>query len=191
MLSWALLGQPASWIAGLPLIGALAGSSWRLAMCVPLAASAVALAVLATRPADAPDAARGRIWSLLGRERAVARWAVGELLAYAAWGGTLTFAGALMIESYRSSPGLVGLLLAAAAAAYFPGNLLARRRAGESPRRLLALLGCGLAVALAVFGAVRPALWFSVALFALIVLLVGGRTLSGSHCVCVVPLRLR
>jgi MFS transporter, DHA1 family, inner membrane transport protein len=180
VLSWALLGQPASWIVGLPVIGALAGFSWRLAMCVPLAASAVALAVLATRPPDPPDAARGAIWSLLGRDSAVASWAIGELLAYAAWGGTLTFAGALMIESYGSSPGLVGLLLAAAAAAYFPGNLLARRRAGESPRRLLALLGSGLAVALAVFGAVRPSLWFSVALFAVIVLLVGARTLSGS-----------
>jgi predicted MFS family arabinose efflux permease len=180
VLSWALLGQPASWIAGMPIIGALAGSSWRLAMCVPLAASAIALAVLATRSADPPDAARGGILSLLGRDSAVAGWAVGELLAYAAWGGTLTFAGALMIESYGPSPGLVGLLLAAAAAAYFPGNLLARRRAGESPRQLLALLGSGLALTLAVFGAVRPGLWFSVALFALIVLLAGGRTLSGS-----------
>ena len=85
-----------------------------------------------------------------------------------------------MIESYRSSPALVGLLIAAGAAAYFPGNLLARRRAGESPRRLLALLGSGLAIVLAVFGAVRPGLWFSAAMFGLIVLLVGGRTLSGS-----------
>jgi predicted MFS family arabinose efflux permease len=85
-----------------------------------------------------------------------------------------------MIESYRPSPSLVGLLLAAAAVAYFPGNFLARRHAARSPRQLLALLGCGLAVALAVFGAVRPALWFSVGLFALIVLLAGGRTLSGS-----------
>src|SRR5215211_3561717 len=30
VLSLVLLGQPASWIAGMPLIGALAGSSWRL-----------------------------------------------------------------------------------------------------------------------------------------------------------------
>jgi MFS transporter, DHA1 family, inner membrane transport protein len=180
VLSWALLGQPASWIVGMPLIGALAGSSWRLAMCVPLAASAIALVALAGRPADEPDARGGGIWSVLTRNRAVAGWATGELLAYAAWGGTLTFAGALMIESYRPSPSLAGLLLAAAAAAYFPGNFLARRHAGESPRQLLALLGSGLAVALAVFGAVRPALWFSAGLFALIVLLAGGRTLSGS-----------
>jgi predicted MFS family arabinose efflux permease len=180
VLSWALLGQPASWVVGMPLIGALAGSSWRLAMGVPLAASAIALLALASRPADAPDDTRAGIWSVLSGDRAVAGWATGELLAYSAWGGTLTFAGALMIESYGPSPSLVGLLLAAAAAAYFPGNLLARRRAGESPRQLLALLGGGLAVWLAVFGAVRPGLWFSGALFALAALLAGGRTLAGS-----------
>ena len=180
VLSCALLGPPASWIVGMPLIGALADSSWRLAMGVPIAASAIALFVLVTRRADAPDAARGRIWSVLTRDRAVAGWALGELLAYSAWGGTLTFAGALMIESYEPSPGLLGLLLAAAAVAYFPGNLLARQRASESPRRLLALLGSALAASLTIFGVVRPGLWFSVSLFALIVLLAGGRTLAGS-----------
>jgi predicted MFS family arabinose efflux permease len=44
----------------------------------------------------------------------------------------------------------------------------------------LALLGGGLAVMLAIFGAVRPGLWFSAVMFGLIVLLTGGRTLSGS-----------
>ncbi len=180
VLSWALLGQPASWIVGMPLIGVLAGSSWRLAMGVPLAASAIALAALAGRPADPPDAAHRGIWTLLGRDHAIAGWAVGELLAYAAWSGTLTFVGALMIESYGVSAGFVGVLLAVSAVAYFPGNLLARRRAAHSPRRLLALLGGGLAVSVAVFGAVRPGLWFSVALFALIILLGGARTLAGS-----------
>ena len=180
VLSRALLGPPASWIVGMPLIGMLASSSWRLAMGVPLAASAIALAVLAGRPADPPDAAHGGIRSLLGRDHAVAGWAVGELLAYAAWGGTLTFVGALMIESYGASTGLVGSLLAVSAVAYFPGNLLARRRAAQSARQLLALLGCGLAVSVAVLGAIRPGLGFSVALFALIVLLGGARTLAGS-----------
>jgi predicted MFS family arabinose efflux permease len=180
VLGWVLLGQPAAWVAGMPVIGALANSSWRLAMCVPLAASAIALALLASRPSDAPEAPRGRMRSLLGRDSAVTGWAMGELLAYAAWGGTVTFAAALMIESYGSSPALVGLLLAAGATAYFPGNLLARRRVDDSARQLLALLGGGLAVVLALFGAVRPGLWFSAAIFGLIVLLAGGRTLSGS-----------
>jgi MFS transporter, DHA1 family, inner membrane transport protein len=180
VLGTALLGQPASWIAGMPLIGLLSGVSWRLAMCMPLAAGAVALLALATRPADAPSGERTGIRSLLGRDRVVAGWAAGELLAYSAWGGTLTFAGALMIESYDASPGLVGVLLAITAAAYFPGNMLARRRVAESSRRLLARHGAALAVALAVFGIVRPGLWFSVALFALTVLLAAGRTLAGS-----------
>ena len=148
-------------------IGALAGSSWRLAMCVPLAASAVALAVLADPPARRPgrrarrDAGR---CSAATAPSPAGRWASCSPTPPGA--GRSRSPAALMIESYGSSPALVGLLLAAAAAAYFPGNLLARRRAGQSPRRLLALLGSGLAVALAVFGAVRPGLWFSVALFA-------------------------
>lgn len=180
VLSWALLGQPASWIAGMPLIGLLAESSWRLAMCVPAAAAAVALAALCTRPADAPEAATSGIRAMVAGGRALAGWAVGELLAYAAWSGTLTFAGALMIESYGSSPGLIGALLAGAAIGYFPGNLLARRRSDESPRRLAASLGGCLALTLLVFGLVRPGLGFSVALFALGVMLAGARTLAGS-----------
>ena len=180
VLSIALLGQPASWVVGMPLIGVLATSSWRLAMCLPSVAGALALLLLAARPRDRPGAVDGEIRALLSRDRAVAGWALGEMLAYAGWGGTLTFAGALMIESYRSSPGLVAQLLGLAAVAYFPGSMLARRRAGDSPRQLLAALGCGLAVALAAFGLLRPGLAFSVALFALIVMLAGGRTLAGS-----------
>ena len=30
--------------------------------------------------------------------RAVAGWAMGELFAWSAWGGTLTFAGALIVD---------------------------------------------------------------------------------------------
>jgi len=180
VLGWVLLGQPAAWIAGVPVIGALASSSWRLTMCVPLAATVVAVAVLASRPSGAPEARRDRMRSMLGRDRAITGWVVGELLAYAGWGGTITFAAALMIESYRSSPALVGLLIAAGAVTYLPGNLLARRRTDDSPRQLLALLGGGLAIVLVLFGAVRPGLWFSAAMFGLIVLLIGGRTLSGT-----------
>jgi predicted MFS family arabinose efflux permease len=179
VLGLVLLGQPAAWIAGMPAIGALASSSWRLAMCAPVAASAIALAALAGRPPDAP-APRGRMRQLLRRDSAVVGWAMGELLAYAAWGGTITFAAALMIQSYGASPALVGLLIAAGAAAYFPGNLLARRRTDDCARELLALLGGSLTVPLALFGAIRPGLWFSASMFGVIVLLVGGRTLSGS-----------
>jgi predicted MFS family arabinose efflux permease len=149
-------------------------------MCLPVVFSAIAVAVVATREGDGPEAKRGGIWSALRSNRAVAAWAMGELLAWSAWGGTLTFAGALIVESYEPSPPLVGLLLAGAAAAYFPGNLFARRRASESPQTVLVVHGVALAAVVSVFGCLRPSLWFSVAMFALIVAVAGGRTLAGS-----------
>jgi predicted MFS family arabinose efflux permease len=180
-LSVTLLGQPAAWVVGMPLVGVLAGSSWRLAMCMPLIASAIALAIVLRREADRPQrGSRVGVRSLLKGDRAIAGWAAGELLAYAGWGGTLTFAGALMIESYGSSPGLVGALLGIAAIAYFPGNLLARRWARRDPARSSALLASGLAAGLVVFGVARPGLAFSLGLFALLVVLAGGRALCGT-----------
>lgn len=180
VLSWALLGPPGSWIVGMPLVGVIGNSSWRLALAFPLVASVVALAAVAARPADPPDAAPGGIWALLGRDRAVAGWAAGELFANAGWNGALTFAGALLLESYGASTALVGAALAAAAAAYIPGALLARRRAAQRPRVALAVLGGGMAVLVAAFGAVRPGLWPSVVLLATIVLLGSARTFAGS-----------
>ncbi|MGZ6641847.1 MAG: MFS transporter [Solirubrobacteraceae bacterium] len=180
-LSWALLGQPAAWIAGMPLVGALASGGWRLALLFPVAASACALLALTARRRDDPDAGSDAIRVLVRHHRGVAGWATGELLAYAAWGATLTFAGALLVESYGLSAGVAGGLLGAAAAAYFPGNLLTRRHLRDgSARRLLVGLGAALAVSLFVFGAVRPGPGFSTAVFALAVMLAGGRTLAGS-----------
>ena len=68
----------------------------------------------------------------------LARWLASELLANAAWAGTLVFAGALFSESYGTSAGMTGCLLAVAACAYVAGNLACRRfvaaRAAPSPR---------------------------------------------------------
>lgn len=180
VLSVTLLGQPAAWVVGMPLVGALAESSWRLSMCMPLLASLIALAIVLGRGRDGPEcSSRAGIGPLLG-DRGVAGWALGELLCYAGWGGTLTFAGALMIESYGASAGLVGSLLGIAAIAYFPGNLLARRLASAAPAGSSALLASCLAAMLVVFGLVRPGLAFSLALFALLVMLAGGRALCGT-----------
>jgi predicted MFS family arabinose efflux permease len=180
VLAWTLLGQPAAWVAAMPLVGALSDASWRLALVVPVAAGVVALVALARRPADAPEPARTGVRALLRGDPAVAGWAAGELLAFSAWGGTLTFAGALLVESYGISVGVVGILLAAAAIAYFPGSMLARRRAQAAPRPLLVALGGALAALVAVFGAARLGLGFSVVLFAVLVALAGARTLAGS-----------
>ncbi|MGE5636776.1 MAG: MFS transporter [Nocardioidaceae bacterium] len=181
VLSWALVGQPAAWVAGMPAIGAIAEVDWRLTwLAVPFAASVLALgAVRRRRPATSASGLSAS-WRPVWRDPAVAGWAIGELFAFAAWGGTLVFSGALFLESYEITPGTVGLLLAAGAAAYFPGNFLARRWVARAARPLLVGLALLLAAGVAAFGAVRPGLAFSGVLFAALVCLAGGRTMAGS-----------
>ena len=70
-------------------------------------------------------------------DRTLARWLASELLANAAWAGTLVYAGALFAESYGTSTKLTGCLLAVAAGAYVAGNLACRRLVGREPRRVL------------------------------------------------------
>ena len=58
VLSWALIGQPAAWIVGMPLIGALGERSWRLAwLALPLVAAGVAIALVVRRHSDVPGPA--------------------------------------------------------------------------------------------------------------------------------------
>ena len=180
VLAWTLLGQPAAWVAGMPIVGAVEAVDWRLCwVVVPLASAVVAvLAVRARRPD--PPATAAVAWRSLLRRGPVAGWAVGELLAFAGWGGTLVYAGALFVESHGLSPRDTGVLLGIAALAYFPGTLLARRHVETSPRALLIGLGVAAAVTVAVFGLVRPAAWFSWLVFAASVGLAGGRAIAGS-----------
>jgi predicted MFS family arabinose efflux permease len=180
LVSWALVGQPAAWVAGMPVAGAVAEIDWRLAwIAVPFAASVVTIAAARWRaPRGLPLAASHahRLW----RVPAIAGWATGELLAYAGWGGTLVYAGALFRESYGMSAGTVGLLLGAGAAAYFPGSFLARRFADRAPRRVLIALGLALAAGVAAFGTIRPGVPFTAAAFTVLVFLAAGRALAGS-----------
>jgi predicted MFS family arabinose efflux permease len=110
----------------------------------------------------------------------VARWSVGELLAFSAWAGSLVFMGALFIESYGLSIAATGLALGLGALVYVPGNLLFRRWVDEHGRLLLIVLALAAAVTIAVIGAVRPSAWFTLALFSVLCFLAGGRTLAGS-----------
>ena len=186
VLSWALLGQPAAWVAGMPLIGAISQFGWRYAwVAVPLAASLVALPAVALGPgrfARVPRAAGAAptqttpVW----RRPPVARWAIGELMAQSGWGATLVYAGALFIQSYGLSTGEAGLLLGAAALGYFPGTLLARRHAERHARTLLIVLGLAAAAGTALLGLVRPSPAASLVLFAVCMAAIGGRTIAGS-----------
>jgi MFS transporter, DHA1 family, inner membrane transport protein len=180
-VAWAVLGQPASWVAGMPLIGLCAGLGWRYAwLGVPLAAGLAGLAAVGAGPREQRTGVPAPSAHSLRWDAKLAGWAVGELLSFAAWAGTIVYAGALLVESYDAAPGTVGLLLGAAAIAAFPGNVLARRWLTSSPRVLLALLGLGAAVVTAVFGSVRPGLGASTAAFTMLVLLACTRTAAGS-----------
>ena len=138
VLSWALIGQPGAWIVGMPLIGLLGGISWRLGWLVlPLVAAIAAAVLVARRPASpAAGADRAPIRQVLG-DGTLATWLAAEVAANGAWAGTLVYAGALFVESYRISTGETGLLLAVAAGAYVVGNLSARRLVRVEARGLL------------------------------------------------------
>ncbi len=180
MLSVALIGQPGAWILGMPLIGLLAESSWRLALAVPFGASAIAAAVLTRAPSSAPRASKpGGLLAAIRRPR-IGSWALGELFAFSAWGGTLVYAGALFVEAYGASLTGAGIVLGLGAAGYMPGNMLAGRFANAHASALLIVLGLAAAAAVAVFASVRVGLWPCAALFAFLCFLAGGRTLAGS-----------
>src|SRR5919108_821529 len=182
VLSWALLGQPAAWVAGMPLVGIVAEFDWRLAWLVlPLASSALALVALRLRRSagETPEPDDRPLPSPWG-EPGVVGWVIGELFAFAAWAGTLVYAGALFFESYGLSLGTTGLILGVGACAYFPGTLLARRFVESHARVLLVALGLVAAVGIALFGTVRPAAWVSAAIFSFLVFVVGGRTIAAT-----------
>jgi predicted MFS family arabinose efflux permease len=186
VLSWALLGQPAAWVAGMPLIGVISQLDWRYAwLAVPLAASLVALSAVALRPGGAARPAGAGKAAQVGMEPVwrrppVARWAVGELMAYSGWGATLVYAGALFIQSYGLSTAQAGVLLGAAALGYFPGTLLARRHVERHARTLLIVLGLTAAAGTALLGLVRPSPAASLVLFAACMAAIGGRAIAGS-----------
>jgi predicted MFS family arabinose efflux permease len=181
VLSWALIGQPVAWVVGQPLAGAIGSVSWRLVwIAVPLVTALVGLAATracARRPG--PDGRRDAPGGL-GRGRDVVGWAGSELAASAAWAGTLVYAGALLGESYDVGPGTVGLVLGAGAAAYLPGNFLARRWSTHDGGRALVAFPVAGAVGSAAFGAVRPSLVVSAVLFAALAVVGGGRTYTGA-----------
>jgi len=180
VLALALLGPPLAWIVGMPLVGLVGEASWRLAwLIVPIAMAAVAGALVLRRPATPPAPARAGLRSVLTHP-GVARWSTGELLAFSGWAGALVYVGALLVQSYDLSVTATGLALGFGALVYVPGNLLFRRWVDAHGRLLLVALALAAAVTVAVLGAVRPSVWFSVAVFSLLSFIAGGRTLAGS-----------
>ncbi len=180
-LSWALIGQPAAWIVGMPLLGAAGGQSWRYTWLVLPLSAALLAAVAVVRHGRSSKASKAapRLSAALGAPE-VRRWLAAELLVNTAWAGTLVYAGVLFVESYRVSSALTGAVLAVGAAAYVSGNLAFRRLLGREPVRLLVRLSAVLAAATALFGTFRPSLTGSLVLFSVAAFAAGGRTLVSS-----------
>jgi len=179
-LAIALLGPPLAWIVGMPLVGVLGEVSWRLAwLVVPVSMAVVAVVLLARRPATPTARARAGLRLVLSQP-GVVRWSTGELLAFSGWAGILVYMGALLVESYDLSVAATGLALGFGALVYVPGNLLFRRWVDSYSRRLLVVLALSAAIAVGLIGAVRPSVWFTLALFCSLSFIAGGRTLAGS-----------
>jgi predicted MFS family arabinose efflux permease len=194
VLSWALVGQPAAWIVGMPLIGLVGERSWRYGwLALPLAASGLAAILVAWRGRRPPVRTPPRRTSTRAAisDRGLACWLVSELLANAAWAGTLVYAGALLAESYGTSSTTTGCLLAVAAFAYVAGNLTCRRLVRRESRQILVLLATFLALADGLFGAVRLDAVTSTALLSIAAFGAGGRTLISNAFALATPPEMR
>jgi predicted MFS family arabinose efflux permease len=183
VLSWVLVGQPAAWIVGMPLVGFVGASNWRWAWVVfPLVAAVVAgIAVTAIRCTGdaAPDTPAASLRVVLA-DRTVVRWLASELLANAAWVGSLVYSGALLVEADGTSATVTGLLLALVAIAYIVGTLAMRRLSRLDPHDALRALALALAVVEALVWTARLDVAATTGMLALSAMLAGGRTLVAS-----------
>jgi predicted MFS family arabinose efflux permease len=177
----ALAGPPAAWIVGMPLIGAVSEMHWRLAFLVlPLPAAVLALAAFLARPTDEPVDRPDATFTLLLREPGVLAWASGEVLANAAWAGTLVFSGALFIDHHGASAKVTGFLLSLVAVAYLAGNQFAGRRTGANLRRALVRADLGAGVGVLLLWTVAPTIALTAVLFCAAATAAAARTLWGT-----------
>jgi MFS transporter, DHA1 family, inner membrane transport protein len=180
VLAWAIAGMPAAWIAGMPVVGAVASIDWRAAwLAVPALISMTTFVLVRLRPADDPSRPAGDSTGAWRRPD-VARFAAAELLANAAWASVLTYAGALLLESYEISPAVVALGLGTAAVAMVPGTFTARRHAARATPALLSALTALQGGAVVVLGAVRPAVALTLAVLAVMAFVNGWRSMLAS-----------
>jgi predicted MFS family arabinose efflux permease len=174
-LAWTIAGMPTAWVLGMPLVGVAASVDWRVAwLALPAASGLVALALVRRVPPDPPTAARrgAAVW----RRPEVARFTAGELFANAAWAGLLTYAGALLIESYAAARGTVSVGLGLAAAAMVPGTIVGRRSLARATPAVLAGLTLVQGGLVATLGAVRPGAALSLAVLTVMAFVNGWRS---------------
>jgi MFS transporter, DHA1 family, inner membrane transport protein len=178
-LAWTIAGMPVAWVLGMPLAGVAASVDWRVAwLALPATSGLIALLLLQRVAPDRPTVRRcgAGAW----RRPEVARFTAGELLAMAAWAGVLTYAGALLIESYGAARGTVSAGLGLAAAAMVPGTFVGRRGVARATPAGLAALTIAQAALLAALGVLRPAAGLSLAILTVMAFLNGWRSVMAS-----------
>jgi predicted MFS family arabinose efflux permease len=176
--------QSIAWIAGNPLIGALAESSWRLAYAVPATIAALALAAGLTAPRvrpTAPDEDARAGLSAVFRDRSARRWTLAELVAYSAWTAELTYAGAFYIESYGTSEATVGVLLAVGSVVFLVGSLNTERLLARLPRRpTIAAAALAMGTMLIPVLNITPSVGFTLSAFCVMALFASFRSTGAS-----------
>jgi len=182
-LGYVVGSQSIAWIVGNPLVGLLTDwGSWRLAYAVPATIALLALAagLTAPQPRDSRAPAGGGIGGV-ARDRSARRWAVAELVAYAAWTAELTYAGAFYIDTYGVSEAALGFILAIGSIAFLAATLSSHRLAMRwDRRRLIATTGVAMGALLVVFFNVTPAVGFSVAVICVVAVCAGLRSTGSS-----------
>jgi predicted MFS family arabinose efflux permease len=180
VLAWAIVGMPTAWVAGMPVVGVVSDIDWRAAfLAVPAVAGLATLALVRLRPADPPSRRTGDAVGAWRRPD-VARFAAGELLANAAWASVLTYAGALLVDSYGVSPAVAAFGLGGAAVAMLPGTFSARRHAARATAALLTGLTAFQGAAVVVLATVRPTIAVTLALLAVMAYVNGSRSMVAS-----------
>jgi MFS transporter, DHA1 family, inner membrane transport protein len=178
-LASAIAGMPAAWVLGMPLAGAAASVDWRVAwLALPATSALVALLLVRLVPQDRHTINHGG--AAAWRRPDVARFTAGELLANAAWAGVLTYSGALLIESYSASRGLVSAGLGMAAAAMVPGTFVGRRGVLLATPEVLGALTFAQAGMVTMLGVLRPGAGLSLALLTVMAFLNGWRSMIAS-----------
>jgi predicted MFS family arabinose efflux permease len=178
-LAWTIAGMPAAWVLGMPLAGVAASVDWRVAwLAVPAASGLVALLLVRLVPQDRHTINRGG--AAAWRRPEVARFTAGELLANAAWAGVLTYSGALLIESYGASRGMVSAGLGVAAAAMVPGTFVGRRGVLRATPEVLGALTFAQAGMVTMLGVLRPAAGLSLGLLTVMAFINGWRSMIAS-----------
>lgn len=180
--------QSLAWIVGNPVIGLLAESgSWRLGYLVPgtICAAALVAGLLAPRGrlaggSELEGGTRAGLAAVWG-DRSSRRWAISELVAYAAWTAELTYAGAFYIESYDVGVAAVGVLLSVGSLVFLAVSLNTERLTSRYPRRpLIVVASLAMGVILVPILNITPSLWFTLGLFCVLAMFAAVRTTGSS-----------